>query len=200
MKADSKGSLEALKESLGKIHNDEVALKIIHGAIGNITESDVVMASASQGVVIGFNTIVSPHVARVAEIHGVDISTYNIIYKLIEDIQGILTGMLEPEIIETILGQAQVLQVFFNKKQTTIAGCKVIKDLVRNKAKLRVIRDGKVIGAGEIQSLKKVSEPVNELGEGQECGIKYFGDVILQVDDILEAYMTERRKKELKLS
>ncbi|HBB02904.1 MAG: translation initiation factor IF-2, translation initiation factor IF-2 [Candidatus Peregrinibacteria bacterium GW2011_GWF2_38_29] len=200
LKADTKGSLEALKESLGKIHNDEVALKIIHGAIGNITESDVVMAGASQGIVIGFNTIVSSHVARVAEIHGVEIATYNIIYKLIEDIQGILTGMLEPEIIETVLGQAQVLQVFFNKKQTTIAGCKVIKDVVKNKAKLRVIRDGKVIGAGEIQSLKKVSEAVNELGEGQECGIKYFGEVILQVDDILEAYVTERRKKELKLT
>ncbi|MBI5152370.1 translation initiation factor IF-2 [Candidatus Peregrinibacteria bacterium] len=198
LKADSKGSLDALRDSLAKIHHEEVALKVIHSGIGNITEGDVVMASASNGIVIGFNTIVSQHVKSVASRHGVEIATYNIIYKLLEDIQGILSGMLEPEIVETILGQAQILQIFYHKKQTTIIGCRVKQGIIKNKAHLRVIRNGAVIGTGEIQSLKKSTEAVNELNEGNECGIKYFGDVELAEGDILEAFITERRKKEFK--
>ncbi len=198
LKADTKGSLDALRESLAKIHHEEVALKVIHSGVGNITESDVTMASASNGIVIGFNTLVSQHVKNIAERYGVEIATYNIIYKLLEDIHGILSGMLEPEIIETVLGQMQVLQIFYHKKQNMIVGCRVTSGIVRNKAHLRVMRGGAVIGAGEIQSLKKVNETANELNEGNECGVKYFGEVELAEGDTLEAYITERRKKELK--
>lgn len=197
LKADSKGSLDALRDALSKIHHEEVSLRVIHGGVGNITEGDVVMASASNGIVIGFNVLVSQHVKNIAEKHNVEIATYNIIYKLLEDIQGILSGMLEPEIIETTLGQAQVLQIFYKKKQTMIIGCRITQGIIKNKAKLRIMRNGAIVGVGEIQSLKKANEAVNELNEGNECGIKYFGDIELMEGDILEAYIIERRKKEL---
>jgi len=196
LKADTKGSLDALKDSLSKIHHDEVALKIIHSGVGDITESDVTMASASGGIVIGFNTLANQHVRNTAEKYGVEIATYNIIYKLLDDVQGILSGMLEPEIVETVLGQMQVLKIFYHKKQNMIVGCRITNGIVRNKAYLRVIRGGKIIGTGEIQSLKKVNEAVNELNEGNECGVKYFGEVELAEGDILEVYTIERRKKE----
>lgn len=197
LKADMLGSLEAIKQSLAQIKHEQVAIKVIHSDVGSITESDVIMASASHGVVLGFHTPVSAHVKKVAEREGVDISIYTIIYDLIDDVKKILTGLLEPEIVEVVLGRGEVLQIFLTKKKDMIVGCRVNSGKLVNKTMVRVIRGGQELGVGEITSLKRVDEAVSEVAEGFECGVKYSGDIPLLAGDELESYKTERRKRTL---
>lgn len=196
LKADAKGSLEAIKESIADIKNEDVGVKIILSGVGNITESDVMMAAAAGGIVMGFHTVVNPQVKRVAERENVEVLSYTIIYKLLEDIRKILTGMLEPEVVEIILGRAQVKQIFLTKKKDMIVGCKVISGHIE-KVKVRIFRDDKLIGEGKINSLKKVDESVHEVAEYQDCGIMFSGDFPLEEGDILEAYKMEKRVRTL---
>ncbi len=197
LKADVKGTLEALVEQISKIKNDDVGVKVIHAAVGNVTGSDVNMAGASGGVVFGFNVNILPQVDRIAERLGVDIVQYNIIYKLLEDLRQIVTGLLEPEIIEISVGKLEVKQVFFAKRSDQIFGGKVLSGKMIKKARIRVIRNEEILGEGDIINLKKVDKEVNEIGEGNDCGIKYKGDVLVEVGDILEAYTTEKRARTL---
>ncbi len=196
LKADAKGSLEAIKESIAEIKNEDVGVKIILSGVGNVTESDVMMAAAAGGIVMGFHTIVNPQVKRVAERENVEVLQYTIIYKLLEDIRKILTGMLEPEEVETILGKAQVKQVFLTKRKEMIVGCKVLNGHIE-KVKVRVFRNEEKAGEGKITTLKKVDENVHEVAENQECGILFVGDIKLEEGDILEAYKMEKRVRTL---
>lgn len=204
VKADAKGSLEAIKQSIAKIKDDEVAVKIIHSGVGTITESDVMMASAGTGLVVAFHSdFDAPNVAKTAEREGVEVRRYTVIYNLLEDLRKILTGLLEPEIIEVILGRAELRQIFFSKRKESILGAKIISGKLKNKAKLRIVRgktpegEDNIIGKGFIESLRKVNEAVDELKEGNDCGIKFGGDVALQVGDILEAFEEEEKRRSL---
>lgn len=200
LKADTKGSLEAIKQSLAKIKNDDVAIKVIHSGVGTITESDVTMAAASKGIVVGFHSdFDAPYVEKTAEREGVEVRKYTIIYNLLEELTKLLSGLLEPEIVEVIIGRAEVKMIFLTKKKEMVIGCRVLSGKLENKAKLRVIRGvtkedtDNVVGMGTLESLRKVDEVVHEIGAGNECGIKFSGDVALEVGDILEAFRQEKK-------
>ncbi len=202
VKADTKGSMEAIKQSIAKIKDDEVAVKIIHSGVGTITESDVMMASAGKGFIAGFHAdFDSPVVSKIAEKENVDVRKYTIIYNLLEDIKKILTGLLEPEIIEKVIGRAEVKQVFLSKKKELIFGTRVLSGKLSQGAKLKIIRgvteedEDNIVGQGQINSLRKVDEQVKEIKEGNECGIKYTGDLDVQVGDIIEAFIEEEKHR-----
>lgn len=197
VKADTKGSLEAIKASLAKIATDEVQAQVIHSGIGNVTLNDVNMAATSMAVIFGFHVDTPPQVTRQAEQMGVEIRHTKIIYKLLEDVRLILEGLLDPEILEVELGLAEVLQVFYSKKKEMIIGCKVTKGALKNKVRLRVIRGDKLVGEGKITSLQKGTDKADEVKEGHECGVKYEGKFKVEEGDILEAYMVEKRKRTL---
>lgn len=202
IKADTKGSLEAIRQSVAKIKDDEVAIKIIHAGVGTITKSDVMMASASRGLIVGFQCdFDSPFVKKIAERENVEIKKYTIIYDLLEDIKRILTGLLAPEFTEVVLGRAEVKQIFLLKKGFIIIGCRVLSGKIVSKAKIRVIRGrtsadvDNIVGKGVVDSLKKGTEVVKDIGEGNECGIKFVGDVSLLPGDILEVFKEEQKKR-----
>lgn len=202
LKADVKGSLEALKEKIAEIRNDDVGVKIIHAGVGHVSNSDVSMAAASGGIVFAFNVKVLPQVDKVADRLGIEIVEYNIIYKLLEDLKSIVSGLLEPEIIEVDLGKLEVKQIFLTKKKDQILGGKVLSGKLQKDAKLRVMRknaEGEMeqVGEGRILSLKKVDKDVKEIGEGNECGMKYKGDVLAEEGDEFHAYKIEERERSL---
>ncbi len=198
IKADTQGSLEAIKQSLAKVKSDDVAIKVIHSGVGSISESDVMMAAASAGsLVLGFHTEANVHVRRLAERMNVEVVTYSVIYKLIDDLKKILTGMLEPEIMDVELGRLKIKQIFFTGKGEMVVGGQIIDGILKNKVKLRVVRNKERIGEGELVSLKLVSEDVDQLEQGDECGVRYKGKVILEEGDILEAWKQEKRIKTL---
>jgi translation initiation factor IF-2 len=192
IKADTKGSLEAILQALEKIKDEEVAIKVIHSGVGNVTEGDVIMATASAGLVIGFHVDVPAQVEKTAERENVDILKYTIIYNLIEDMTKLLAGLIEPEIVEVDLGKAVVKQVFFAGKKEMVIGCKVTNGKVQKGAKARLIRDGEKIETVEIDSLKRVKEAVDEIKADSECGIKLKGKHEVQEGDILEVYKLEK--------
>jgi translation initiation factor IF-2 len=199
LKADTKGSLEAIIQSLNKIKDDEVAIKVIHSGVGNITEGDVIMASASQGLVIGFHVDSSFQVERTAEREHVEIFKYKIIYKLIDDIVGLLSGLIEPETVEVVIGKADIKQIFFTGKKELIIGCKIRNGKIQNKAMARVFRgdNEKPVGELQIESLRRVNDTVDELKEGNECGIRITGYKDVQEGDTLEIYKKETRVRTL---
>ena len=197
LKADTKGSLEAITQSLGKIKDEEVAIKIIHSGVGNINESDIIMASASRGIVVGFHVLLPSQVDKTAEREQVEVLQYKIIYNLIDDIKKLLSGLLEPEIIDIELGKVEVKKIFYSGKKDMIVGCKVANGRIENKAKARIIREGENVGEFEIGSLKKVDETVNEVKEGNECGIKIPRKSDVQEGDVLEIYKQEKKIRTL---
>ena len=197
LKADTKGSLEAIRQSLAKIKNTDVGIKIIHAGIGGITESDVMMAGASQGLVVGFHVAPNTNANKIADKEKVEIQTYEVIYKLLDDMTKILTGMLKPELIEKILGRSEVKQIFFTKKKTMIIGCRVHSGIIENKAKIRLIRKDAVIGEGIVTNLRSYEKNVKEVKEGNECGIQINVDLPIEEGDILEAYKEEEKMRTL---
>ncbi len=201
LKADSKGSLEALKQSIAQIKNDMVSVKTVLASVGNVTESDVMMAAAAGGIVMGFHVDVPLQVKKIAEREHVEVLQYTIIYKLLDDIKKILTGLLEPEIIENIMGRAEVKKIFMTEKKEMIVGCKIIKGHVENKSKVRVFRQGPEgetkVGDGQINTLKSFEKNVNEVNEGNDCGIRYEGFMPLLEGDILESYKMDKRIRTL---
>lgn len=196
LRADTKGSLEAIKQSLAEIKNDDVGVKVILSGVGNVTESDVMMAAAAGGVVICFHVGMHMNVKEVAERENIEIMQYTVIYKLLDDVRKILTGLLEPEEIETILGKAEVKQIFLTKKKEMIIGCKVVEGKIQ-KTKVRIFRNGEMIGEGRVDSLRKVDETVHEVKEGNDCGILYTGYLPLAEGDIVESYKMEKRVRTL---
>jgi translation initiation factor IF-2 len=190
VKADVQGSIEAVTGELGKIRHPEVGVNVIHTGIGAISESDVILASASNAIVVGFNVRPNAEARSLAEREGVDIRTYRVIYQLTEDIQQALVGMLSPEQVEETLGEAEVRAVFRASRVGTIAGCYVTEGTVRRNAQVRVVREGTVIYETTIASLKRFKDDVREVQAGFECGIllENFND--LKEGDVLEFYET----------
>ena len=191
LKADVQGSLEPIMNSLKEIDQSEIKINVLHAAAGNISENDVMLASASQAIVLGFNVYADNAAKKLAEAEGVSIRVYDIIYRLIEDIEKAVKGMLKPEKKEVVIGTAEVLQLFKIAKVGTIAGCRVTRGEIRRNAMVRVIRDGETIFTGELASLKHERENVREIKEGFECGlrVKNFND--FAVGDRVECFVIE---------
>ncbi|MCX8482846.1 MAG: translation initiation factor IF-2, partial [Crocinitomicaceae bacterium] len=197
VKGDVDGSVEALTDSLMKLSTEEIAINVIHSGVGQITESDVLLASASDAIIVGFQVRPSAKARQIAENEEIDIRTYSIIYQAIEEIKSAMEGMLSPEVIEKIIGTVEVRDVFKISKVGTIAGAYVTDGKIERKSKLRVIRDGVVMHDGELSSLKRFKDDVREVLKGFECGlqIERFNDI--EVGDYLEVYKQEEVKRKL---
>ena len=191
VKADVQGSVEAVKQSLEKLSNEEVRVRVIHGGVGTISESDVMLANASNAIIIGFNVRPNPEVTESAFDSGVDIRLYRIIYDAIEEIQTAMKGMLAPKFKETVLGRIEVRQVYKITNVGMIAGCYVLDGKVNRKCEIRVVRDGVVVAEDKIDSLKRFKEDAKEVAKGYECGIglERFNDI--KDGDIFEAFIME---------
>jgi translation initiation factor IF-2 len=198
VKADTKGSLEAIKQALALIKSETAAIKVVHCGVGAITESDVMMASAGGGIVVGFNVEAGPNVDRLAEREHVEILVYKIIYELLDHVKKILTGMLEPEIVVTELGRAQVKAIFYTGKgNETTVGVIVKTGKMEKNSSLRIMRGEQQLGTGTVIGLKIVSEDVSFVDGGQECGMKIKSNVKIEIDDIFDAFKSEKRIKTL---
>ena len=191
IKGDVQGSVEAAVSELDKIKSEEVAVRVIHTGVGGITESDVMLAAASKAIVVGFNVRPNGEAKNLAEREGVDIRTYKIIYKLTEDIEAALVGMLTPDIIEEITGGAEVRQLFKASKIGTIAGCMVTSGLITRGSNVRVIRDGIIVADTQIDTIRHLKDEVKEIKEGFECGIVLKGYSELVEGDQIEAYLSK---------
>ncbi|MGH7265358.1 MAG: translation initiation factor IF-2, partial [Candidatus Rokuibacteriota bacterium] len=191
LKGDVHGSLEALQDALERLSTDEVKVRVIHGAVGTITETDVMLASASNAIVIGFNVKPEPKALQQAQGERVDVKTYNVIYEAINDVKAALAGMLAPLIREVLLGRAQVRALFPIKNLGTIAGSFVSEGKITRTAKARVHRGSQVVGEGQVGSLRRFKDDVREVLQGMECGIGIEGVSDVRVGDVIEAFTTE---------
>ena len=197
IKADVQGSLEAIVQSLGKIDTHEVKLNTIHLGVGDISESDVMLAAASDAVVIGFHVGVEPQVQVEAITQGVDIRTFRIIYELVNAIRDAIEGLLEPKIEETFMGRAEVRKLFQVTKVGIVAGCMVTKGSIRRDAVIRVIRGRQRLAETKIENLKRLKDDVREVQEGTECGISLQGSADLQPGDLIEAWDIKKVARKL---
>jgi len=197
LKADVAGSLEALQDEIAKVPQEQVGINIIHSQTGGINESDVMLASASDAIIIGFNVRPLADARRAGEREGVDIRTYSVIYKITEDLRNAMEGMLEAVEVEETLGEAEVKQTFKASKVGRIAGCLVTDGKVARDANVRLIREGTVIWDGRIGSLRRFKDNVQEVEEGQECGIVLEGYADVKEGDVLELYRTKQVEQTL---
>jgi translation initiation factor IF-2 len=197
LKSDVAGSLEAIEDEIAKLPQDEVSVNVIRGAVGAVTESDVMLASASDAVILSFNVRPVGDARAVAEREGVEIRHYAVIYRAIEELRDAMQGMLAPEEVEEMLGSVEVRQIFRASRVGTIAGCHVTEGRITRGSKVRLVRDGTVIYDGEIQSLRRFNEDVREVAAGYDCGIvlRDFADV--KEGDVLETYTTRQVEREL---
>jgi translation initiation factor IF-2 len=192
IKGDVQGSIEALSESLLRLNTDEVKINILHGAVGSITENDVMLAAASDAMIIGFNIRPTAQAMKLAEREEVDIKLYNVIYQAIADVRAAMEGLLEPETREVALGRAQVLEMFVISRMGTVAGCHVDSGRILRNSFIRVIRNNRTIFDGKLSSLKRFSDDAREVASGQDCGILIDGFNDYQLGDILESYTFEQ--------
>jgi translation initiation factor IF-2 len=191
IKADVQGSVEALRGSLEKLTNDEVRVRIIHTGAGAVTESDVMLASASNAIILGFNVRPEPVAKSVAESENVDVRYYSVIYSAIDDVQAAMKGMLDPEFAEKIIGHAEIRQIFKASGIGTIAGCYITEGRVTRNAQVRIVRDGRVVYDGTLDTLRRFKDDAKEVAAGYECGMlfKNFSDI--KENDKVEAYIME---------
>ncbi|MEP6356116.1 MAG: translation initiation factor IF-2 [Hyphomicrobiales bacterium] len=197
LKGDVQGSIEAIISSIDKLATDEVAGRIIHSAVGGITESDVTLASASNAPIIGFNVRASKQARDLAEAEGIEIRYYNIIYDLIDDVKGVMSGMLTPERRETFIGNASILEVFNITKVGKVAGCRVTEGMVERGAGVRLIRDNVVIHEGELSTLKRFKDEVKDVAGGQECGMAFLNYQDMREGDVIECFRVEHVERSL---
>jgi translation initiation factor IF-2 len=197
LKADVAGSLEALQDEIAKVPQEQVAINVIHAQTGGINESDVMLSSASDAVIIGFNVRPNAEARRAAEQEGVDIRTYSVIYKVTEELRAAMEGMLEPEEVEEAVGEAEVKQTFRASRVGRIAGCLVTSGKVTRDARVRLVRDGTVVWDGRVGSLRRFKDDVDEVEEGQECGVVLEGFADVKEVDVLELYRTRTVEKTL---
>ncbi len=197
LKADVSGSLEALEDEIAKLPQEQVPVNVIHAQTGGINESDVMLAAASDAVIIGFNVRPLADARRAAEQEGVDIRTYTVIYKITEELRAAMEGMLEPEEVEEAVGQAEVKQTFKASRVGTIAGCLVTDGKVTRGANVRLVRDGTIVWTGRVGSLRRFKDDVAEVEEGQECGIVLEGYADIKEGDVLEFFETKQVEKTL---
>lgn len=192
IKADVQGSLEPIKSSLADLGTGDISINILHAETGNIGKNDVMLAAASKAVVIGFNVEADSAAQRLADTEGISIRLYNIIYRLIEDIERALKGMLEPEVKESIIGHAEVRAIFRITKIGIVAGCYVLDGELRRNALARVLRDDEILFEGEVASLKHIQDDVTEVRKGFECGVTLKGFNDFDEGDIIECYVVEQ--------
>ncbi len=197
VKGDVDGSVEALSDALLKLSTEEIAVNVIHSGVGQITESDVLLASASDAIILGFQVRPSSKAKQLAEAEDIDIRAYSVIYKAIEEIKAAMEGMLSPEVVEKVIGTVEVRDVFKITKVGAVAGCYVTDGMVDRKSKIRIIRDGVVIHTGVLESLKRFKDDVKEVARGYECGLQVAGYNDIQVGDYLEVYKEEEVKRKL---
>lgn len=197
LKTDVQGSLEAFHSSLMKMSVDAVSINIVHEGVGRISESDVMLASASNAIIIGFNVRPDNNARKVADAEGVQIRLYQVIYDMLDDVKAAMEGMLEPELRENTLGLAEIREIFRVPKIGNIAGCRVTEGLIRRSAKVRLIRDGVVFWNGELSSLKHFKEDVREVKSPNECGLSFEKFQDFRVGDVVEAYEILKEKKTL---
>jgi translation initiation factor IF-2 len=191
VKSDVQGSLEAITGALEKLSTDEVAIRILHGAVGGINESDVILAKASNAVIIGFNVRANPQARDMARRDNVEIRYYSIIYDVIDEMRGALSGLLAPSLRERFLGNAAIREVFVVSKAGKVAGCMVTEGVVRRGAKVRLLRDNVVIHEGSLKTLRRFKDEVREVREGFECGMAFENYQDMQVGDIIECFEVE---------
>jgi translation initiation factor IF-2 len=197
IKTDVQGSLEAIQAAVNKLGTEEVVVRFLHGAIGGINESDISLAGASKGAVIGFNVRASKQARELAEREGVDIRYYSIIYNLIDDLKALLSGMLAPTIRENFLGYAEVREVFNITKIGKVAGCMVTEGVVKRGAKVRLLRDNVVIHEGALSTLKRFKDDAREVKQGMDCGMSFENYNDLQKGDMIECFELESVAREL---
>jgi len=197
LKADVQGSIEALIDALNKLSTEEIKLKIIHSSTGTITETDVMLASASDAVIIGFNVRPDARVVEVAEQEGVDIKLYDIIYNVIADVRAAMEGLLDPIFKEVVQGRAEVREIFRVPKIGAIAGSYVTDGKIIRSAGLRLLREGVVVYEGRIASLRRFKDDAKEVAAGFECGIGIEGFNDIRVADVIEAYVKEQIERKL---
>ena len=197
LKSDVQGSLEAIQGMLNKLSSVEVKNKIIHSAVGGITENDVMLAHTAKGIVIGFNVRPDNNAQSKAKQLGVDIRTYSIVYEMVDEIKKAMTGLLAPQLVEKVMGTAEVRNIFSVPKMGVIAGCSVTSGKIQRSNMLRLVRDGKIVYEGKLGSLKRFKDDAKEVAEGFECGIgiENFNDI--KAGDVIEAYMKEEIAREL---
>ena len=188
VKGDVHGSVEALNEAVTRLSTDEVKLRVIHGSVGGITESDVLLASASNAIVIGFNVRPEPKATSLAAQQGVDVRLYTIIYDVIDDIRSAMEGLLDPVFREEFHARIQVREVFKIRGVGTIAGCSVTDGKIMRSSLVRLLRDQVVVHEGRLASLKRFKDDVREVGTGYECGIGIDGYHDVKVGDVIEGF------------
>ena len=191
VKADVQGSAEAISQAVDKLGTDEVCGRVVHTAVGGITESDITLAAASNASILGFNVRANSQARNLADEQGVEIRYYNVIYDLVDDMKAAMSGMLSPDLRETMLGNAEILEIFNVSKSGKVAGCKVTDGLVRRGASVRLIRDSVVIHEGELSSLRRFKDEVKEINAGQECGMAFENYEDLKQGDVIECYEVE---------
>jgi len=192
VKADVQGSAEAIVQALEKLGNDEIRARVVHYAVGGIAESDVALAAASGAVVLGFNVRANSQARDAAQQQGIEIRYYNIIYDLVDDIKAAMAGKLSPEMRETFMGNAKILEVFNITKVGKVAGCQVTEGSVQRGNKVRLIRDNVVIHEGTLSTLKRFKDEVKEVQVGQECGMAFEKYEDIRVGDIIECFRVEK--------
>ncbi|HEY1615441.1 MAG TPA: translation initiation factor IF-2 [Rhizomicrobium sp.] len=197
IKGDVQGSVEAIQGALNKLGNDEVGVQVLTSGVGGITESDVILAQASGAAVLGFNVRANNQARERARRDGVEIRYYNIIYNIVDDVKGALSGLLAPETREKFLGNAEILEVFTISKVGKVAGCRVTEGVVRRGAKVRLIRDNVVVHEGDLSTLKRFKDEVREVVAGQECGMSFANYPDVQKGDVIECYEVETIKRAL---
>jgi translation initiation factor IF-2 len=188
VKADVHGSLEAIQAGLEKLGNEEASVRVLFGGVGAITESDVTLAQASEAVILGFNVRANAQARDMAKREGIEIRYYSIIYQLLDEMKALLEGMLAPEARETILGHAEIREVFNVSKVGKIAGCRVVDGLIKRHGRARLLRDDVVVYEGQLGSLKRFKDDVREVREGFECGMSIEGYNDIRQGDVIEVY------------
>jgi translation initiation factor IF-2 len=197
LKGDVQGSVEVLADSLSRMSTEKVRVRVLHSGVGAITESDVLLASASNAVIIGFNVRPDRKAAEIADRENVEIRLHSIIYELQDEITKAMYGLLEPVFKENYAGRAEVLNVFKITKVGQIAGCRVTDGLIRRDSQVRLLREGVEVWRGKISSLKRFKDDVSEVRQGVECGIDLAGYKDIRVGDIIESFTTETLAAEL---
>lgn len=197
IKGDVQGSVEAIAGALDKLGTDEVRARVIHSAVGGITESDVTLASASRAPILGFNVRANKQARDAAEREGIEIRYYNVIYDLVDDVKAVMSGKLAPEMRETFLGNAEILEVFNISKVGKVAGCRITEGTVERGAKVRLIRDNVVVHEGTLSTLKRFKDEVKDVVAGQECGMAFENYQDMRQGDVIECYRVEEIARSL---
>ncbi len=197
IKGDVQGSVEAITQALEALGTDEVAARVLHSGVGGITESDVTLAATSDAAIIGFNVRANAQARNAAEAEGIEIRYYNIIYNLVDDVKAAMSGMLSPERRETMLGNAEILEIFNISKTGKVAGCRITDGVVQRGAHVRLIRDNVVIHEGKLSTLKRFKDEVREVPTGQECGMAFESYEDMRPGDVIECYRVEEIARSL---